>query len=130
QVYRTINNTIALHYLTQSNIIFLLPRRPPRSTLFPYTTLFRSPDGHRLRRPSEPEADPARRRLGRIPAPQGLSARRRAGAVLGRGMTATAARPLTSRRPIYEGTRIPSPTPTVLTTPPGLAATGDVMTGN
>src|SRR5438067_10439233 len=22
-------------------------RRPPRSTLFPYTTLFRSPDGHR-----------------------------------------------------------------------------------
>ena len=45
-------------------------------------------------------------------------------------MTATAARPLTSRRPIYEGTRIPSPTPTVLTTPPGLAATGDVMTVN
>src|SRR5947208_10686657 len=24
---------------------FLLFRRPPRSTLFPYTTLFRSPDG-------------------------------------------------------------------------------------
>src|SRR5258708_16220581 len=23
-------------------------RRPPRSTLFPYTTLFRSPDGNRL----------------------------------------------------------------------------------
>src|SRR3712207_9571350 len=23
-------------------------RRPPRSTLFPYTTLFRSPDGHTL----------------------------------------------------------------------------------
>src|SRR6266536_6560528 len=24
---------------------FLMIRRPPRSTLFPYTTLFRSPDG-------------------------------------------------------------------------------------
>src|SRR3712207_6929115 len=28
---------------------FLMIRRPPRSTLFPYTTLFRSPD--RLKRP-------------------------------------------------------------------------------
>src|SRR3712207_8292086 len=26
-------------------IFFLMIRRPPRSTLFPYTTLFRSPDG-------------------------------------------------------------------------------------
>src|SRR6266568_1462002 len=26
-------------------LFFLLRRRPPRSTLFPYTTLFRSPDG-------------------------------------------------------------------------------------
>src|SRR6266571_7807524 len=25
---------------------FLMIRRPPRSTLFPYTTLFRSPDAH------------------------------------------------------------------------------------
>src|SRR5437773_6958123 len=25
---------------------FLMLRRPPRSTLFPYTTLFRSPHGH------------------------------------------------------------------------------------
>src|SRR5215204_6874237 len=25
---------------------FLMIRRPPRSTLFPYTTLFRSPNGH------------------------------------------------------------------------------------
>src|SRR6266700_7814714 len=31
---------------------FLMVRRPPRSTLFPYTTLFRSP-------PDELEADPA-----------------------------------------------------------------------
>src|SRR5256885_13112018 len=27
---------------------FLMIRRPPRSTLFPYTTLFRSPDTERL----------------------------------------------------------------------------------
>src|SRR5690554_7274304 len=27
---------------SQSNIFFLMIRRPPRSTLFPYTTLFRS----------------------------------------------------------------------------------------
>src|SRR5256884_4489245 len=27
---------------------FLMIRRPPRSTLFPYTTLFRSPDGLRV----------------------------------------------------------------------------------
>src|SRR3712207_7114215 len=29
-------------------IFFLMIRRPPRSTLFPYTTLFRSPDGAKL----------------------------------------------------------------------------------
>src|SRR6266436_8919267 len=29
---------------------FLMIRRPPRSTLFPYTTLFRSPPGPRARR--------------------------------------------------------------------------------
>src|SRR5688572_32224498 len=27
-------------------LFFLMIRRPPRSTLFPYTTLFRSPTGH------------------------------------------------------------------------------------
>src|SRR5471030_3379101 len=32
-------------------IFFLMIRRPPRSTLFPYTTLFRSPD--LLRRPGQ-----------------------------------------------------------------------------
>src|SRR3712207_8794037 len=49
-------------------IFFLMIRRPPRSTLFPYTTLFRShaadvqpgPGGHRAR-----PADPARRRRDR-----------------------------------------------------------------
>jgi len=46
-------------------------------------------------------------------------------------MTTTARpRSLTSREPIYEGTRIPEPTPTVLVTPRDLQATGDVMTVN
>src|SRR3712207_8241230 len=31
------------------SVLFLMRRRPPRSTLFPYTTLFRS-DGHQRRR--------------------------------------------------------------------------------
>src|SRR3712207_7969876 len=31
-----------------SNFFFLMIRRPPRSTLFPYTTLFRSPPGRRI----------------------------------------------------------------------------------
>src|SRR3712207_7313016 len=45
---------------------FLMIRRPPRSTLFPYTTLFRSsralPDGDR---PADRARRPLRRRLGR-----------------------------------------------------------------
>src|SRR5258707_7339795 len=44
---------------------FLMIRRPPRSTLFPYTTLFRSSDGQ-TRRPGDlpprhPPAPPPRR---------------------------------------------------------------------
>jgi NADH-quinone oxidoreductase subunit D len=45
-------------------------------------------------------------------------------------MTITAPRSLTSREPIYDGTRVPQPTPTVLVTPPELEATGDVLTIN
>src|SRR6266699_4646937 len=30
--------------LDLNSVFFLMSRRPPRSTLFPYTTLFRSPD--------------------------------------------------------------------------------------
>src|SRR4051812_49512281 len=33
------------------NFFFLMIRRPPRSTLFPYTTLFRSPDAAIVRGP-------------------------------------------------------------------------------
>src|SRR5258708_28667577 len=38
---------------------FLMIRRPPRSTLFPYTTLFRSPD-HRTRSPRQARGDSRR----------------------------------------------------------------------
>src|SRR3712207_9019173 len=34
-----------LTYVIEEVIFFLMIRRPPRSTLFPYTTLFRSIDG-------------------------------------------------------------------------------------
>ena len=43
-------------------------------------------------------------------------------------MTATA--PIRPRAPIYEGSRIPRPCPTLLVTPPELKATGDIMTVN
>src|SRR3712207_8975578 len=50
-------------------------RRPPRSTLFPYTTLFRSPDSHRRRRTTARSAPSSNARLHRLK-PQGLGARR------------------------------------------------------
>src|SRR5256885_13879563 len=49
---------------------FLMIRRPPRSTLFPYTTLFRSPDraagklGEEVHGVLAPEGDGPRRREG------------------------------------------------------------------
>src|SRR2546427_8866505 len=49
-------------------------RRPPRSTLFPYTTLFRSPlqpRGRVARRARDPEQDPVQRLL----PPRGLEGR-------------------------------------------------------
>src|SRR5215471_20924194 len=44
---------------------FLMIRRPPRSTLFPYTTLFRSPAA-----PTAPAREAARRACGSAPAPR------------------------------------------------------------
>src|SRR5574341_1820779 len=35
-------NTVIVHVRCESIFFFLMIRRPPRSTLFPYTTLFRS----------------------------------------------------------------------------------------
>src|SRR5688572_6901987 len=47
--------TLAIHYYYYSVVLlhffFLMIRRPPRSTLFPYTTLFRS--DHAIHRPHE-----------------------------------------------------------------------------
>src|SRR2546422_2091517 len=49
---------------------FLMIRRPPRSTLFPYTTLFRSrgvqPGLRRRRPPRHPQGRSQRRRRGRL----------------------------------------------------------------
>src|SRR5205814_3190235 len=44
----------ALHDLLHRRIFFLLMRRPPSSTLFPYTTLFRSPAIRFLRAHEQP----------------------------------------------------------------------------
>src|SRR3712207_8938632 len=44
--------------LTDDVFFFLMIRRPPRSTLFPYTTLFRSPADGYVRRSSDPGAPP------------------------------------------------------------------------
>src|SRR5258708_14926695 len=41
---------------------FLMIRRPPRSTLFPYTTLFRSASIHRFHRRRNQTSSPGRRR--------------------------------------------------------------------
>src|SRR5688572_31165887 len=47
QSMRTLSRTILMYFFYQSllssSLFFLMIRRPPRSTLFPYTTLFRSP---------------------------------------------------------------------------------------
>src|SRR2546425_8269674 len=56
-------------------------RRPPRSTLFPYTTLFRSPPAAPRGRPAARAPGPAARRgeRARLHAPRGPRAARRAG---------------------------------------------------
>src|SRR5438034_6031528 len=62
-------STQLLRYLLPYTFFFLTIRRPPRSTLFPYTTLFRSPEGPRRedplardRRARLPHAGPHHRR--------------------------------------------------------------------
>src|SRR5437899_11720838 len=37
----------SIRVVSSLSLFFLIIRRPPRSTLFPYTTLFRSTDGQR-----------------------------------------------------------------------------------
>src|SRR6266436_7229953 len=57
-------NDCAKRERKQHHLFFLMTRRPPRSTLFPYTTLFRSPPCGplRARRQSGRPAVPSRRR--------------------------------------------------------------------
>src|SRR5690606_42153388 len=54
---------------------FLMIRRPPRSTLFPYTTLFRSAWG-RASRPTATRGGPRRQGLATRPCPRGATGRR------------------------------------------------------
>src|SRR5256886_5523365 len=64
-------HTIPAHYLLFLFFFFLIIRPPPRSTLFPYTTLFRSlarrqhsqktPDGHAIGRVPRDDRDPPHR---------------------------------------------------------------------
>src|SRR3712207_8867702 len=46
---------------TSLRLFFLMIRRPPRSTLFPYTTLFRSEPSSSRRRREEPSSSRRRR---------------------------------------------------------------------
>src|SRR5205823_10903855 len=59
------SRTNVLSSLPTVALFFLLSRRPPRSTLFPYTTLFRSRDRSRLddrgHAPAQPRAPRLRR---------------------------------------------------------------------
>src|SRR5215813_10984529 len=61
---------LPLSCLSYLGFFFLMIRRPPRSTLFPYTTLFRSRRQRRRPHPVEPEAAARvlRHRAGRVPA--------------------------------------------------------------
>src|SRR5258705_2046550 len=67
-------------------VFFLMIRRPPRSTLFPYTTLFRSPrSGPATRGGRAPRRRGGTRRAGPLPGPaRGALAREREHPELGR----------------------------------------------
>src|SRR5436305_6667910 len=56
-------------------LFFLMIRRPPRSTLFPYTTLFRSRGGNRPRRRSCRRGRPGSSPAGRYPRRRGSPSR-------------------------------------------------------
>src|SRR5215813_14721683 len=60
------DSSLAGEVMVRRPFFFLMIRRPPRSTLFPYTTLFRSPDG--------PSTSP-RQRSGRTPRPGSFAQR-------------------------------------------------------
>src|SRR5690349_24627915 len=43
RVFRYFRHVVSIQFIFSCVFFFLMIRRPPRSTLFPYTTLFRSP---------------------------------------------------------------------------------------
>src|SRR3990167_6973404 len=51
------------HSQISFSLFFLMIRRPPRSTLFPYTTLFRSPNRNHYNNPSQPPGPRLNRKL-------------------------------------------------------------------
>src|SRR2546426_11164685 len=64
-----LSTNLSFHFLLLFFFFFLMIRRPPRSTLFPYTTLFRSP-----RSLSDTSARATRRsRMQKSPASSGTS---------------------------------------------------------
>src|SRR2546428_13688427 len=81
-----------------SSLFFLMIRRPPRSTLFPYTTLFRSQAAGARDRPAQeggaaPQDPAAPPRAGEVRAHLGLHVAERRGAA-GGGARADADQPL------------------------------------
>src|SRR3989442_4501701 len=88
------------------HLFFLMIRRPPRSTLFPYTTLFRSglPEAQRSGARDHPLQGPlpVARRTGRAPHPLLLGSTRE--------------RPLAgpTHHPVWPGTKVDTPCPGVL----------------
>src|SRR5215217_7079520 len=85
---------------TRSFVFFLMIRRPPRSTLFPYTTLFRSRrpwpaeflarwwNGHTCHHSSRVPARPRRHRR-RVEGPRGRAVRQRSPGVAAPGSMRT-----------------------------------------
>src|SRR5207245_3548868 len=76
---------VSLHYLPHVYILFLsIIRTPPISTLFPYTTLFRSPLRSRARGSHRRRQDRGRRRVGQARGHPGDLGRRAAGVPVSR----------------------------------------------
>src|SRR2546428_1890988 len=73
-------------------------RRPPRSTLFPYTTLFRSPEHRALLHAAPPERYPLQEPVSRRVAGRGPRGRADALDVPGSGTSSASARPLGDRK--------------------------------
>src|SRR5476649_2187923 len=65
RIIRFFSYLFLLHYSYLSFFFFLMIRRPPRSTLFPYTTLFRSSPRTPPSRPARTTSSPPSRTISR-----------------------------------------------------------------